>query len=213
MEAPPHLVGVWVKRIGKEQFYDKHTPSQLQAQIDALKADVFALAEYAYQQSECILLASRSAYATAWVSLCLRLGTLAQSMDEDDWLEGARVIEEEVLIAYTASRSILRHSSGHGYDLLIRPRIEGNFVVHNAQLRMLRKWLTINGTTQLGEDAAKLIASVDSLLDGETEPDPLIAANGSPPLAAFLVEGREIYPAAMADIFNSVVHQIASVEC
>lgn len=194
-----------------EGFYEKQSASHMRAQIESLRSDAFALSSYVFGQNKNIILRSRSAQIATWTSLAVRLEALAGSIEEDIWLEGARIIEEELLAAYTANRTILGRGTSGGVEFLIQPRIEAAVLAHNGQMLLLRSWLERNGEAELGEAAKELISAVDDEIEGNSPPDPRLAAIGGPPLAAALPPGRKDLAKVCAAAWTAI-HAISQIE-
>ena len=160
--------------------------------VAALKREAFAHSAYVYGSDHNPLLGSRGVQIAAWASLGLRLARLADEIDQTVWLEGIKIIEEELLTVYTASRTILGGQRQVGVDAIVSPRIRSSLLQNHAQALALRRWLSENAASDKATAAAELIEFVDDYITGCPPPNPLEAASGSPLLAALQERARNL---------------------
>lgn len=160
--------------------------------LEELRREAFAHSAYAIQEGD-FLNGAKEAEVSAWASLAVRLGSLADSLEEPAWWNAAHIIENELLSVYSANRTLFRRSVDGGLEWLVRPRIEGYYARHRDQLYALRGWLKARGSSELGTAAADLIVRTDAALGRGGDPDPPGAATASPAVAAVLESGKDSY--------------------
>jgi hypothetical protein len=175
-----------------EGFYQRRPASEMAEWVAALKREAFAHSVYVYGSDDNPLLGSRGAQIAAWASLGIRVARLADEIDQAVWLDGIRIIEEELLTVYTASRTILGGQRAGGIEAIVSPRIQSSLLRNQAQALALRRWLSENSTSDKAAAAAELIGLVDDYIAGQQPPNPLDAASGSPLLAALQARAKEL---------------------
>jgi hypothetical protein len=173
-----------------EGFYQGQI-TQLATPLEELRREAFAYAAYSDFEDD-FLAGAKSVEVAAWASLAVRLDTLDETLQKPAWLDAVRIIETELLVIYSASRSIFRRSIDGGLEWLVRPRIEASLSRNHAQLYVLRDWLMEKGEGEIGAAAADLIAGTESALGG-APPRPTKAAPRSPGVAAVLETGSLSY--------------------
>jgi len=129
-----------------EGFYQRRPASEMGEWVSALKREAFAHSAYVYGSDDNPLLGSRGAQIAAWASLGMRLARLANELDQAVWLDGIKIIEEELLTVYTASRTILGAQRAGGVEAIVSPRIQSSLLQNQAQALALRRWLSENAT-------------------------------------------------------------------
>ncbi|BAQ49553.1 hypothetical protein Maq22A_1p36790 (plasmid) [Methylobacterium aquaticum] len=190
--------------------FEEGHPAGLRERLREVEREAFAYAEYAAYEDGFLSGARKTAVA-AWAFMALRLGALTESLEEPSWNEARRVVEEELLAVYSASRSIFRMGADGGLEWLVRPRIERSVRTTAGQLHHLRRWLAGAGEARLGDEARGLIARIDEALTGVPAPDPRDAAAASPSVAAIL-EGARIPHEVSRRIAAQFVSDTNSVE-
>lgn len=162
-------------------------------------------------------LGCRQVEATCWSNLILVLRKLERHLGEVTWWEPARVIEDYVLAAYYANRTLLRRAHDGGVDALLRPRIEHSLSTQHAQLHLLREWLRHNAQHEWSEQAHQLIEHITLLTSGRASPHPQMAAADDS--AAALLRASALPPeaqaAALAAIENAQklhLHNLSAAE-
>jgi hypothetical protein len=168
-----------------EDFYDRPRSSDIKSKLDELRLEAFASSAYVHQSAEDFLNGARATQIAAWSSLGLRLEALGRSLDEEIWLDGTQVIEEELLAIYTASRTILG-CDRRGLECIVRPRIQECLQSNRYQLLALQRWLKTHGTSQLGEAALELIEATEAAFSGGAAADPTVAAAARSTAVAFI---------------------------
>jgi hypothetical protein len=131
-------------------------------------------------------LGARRVEAASWASLVLRLKGLAEHLGAESWWEPAAIIEEHLLSAYCAGRTILRRSRDGGIEAVIRPRIEGSLAREGYQAHLLKQWLSRNTDAEWKAEAEALAARIDALVSEGRACHPPDAAAGRPTVAALL---------------------------
>jgi hypothetical protein len=192
-----------------EGFYQRRPASEMAEWVAALKREAFAHSAYVYGSDGNPLLGSRGAQIAAWASLGMRVARLADEIDQAVWLEGIRVIEEELLTVYTASRTILGGQRAGGVEAIVSPRIQSSLLHNHAQALALRRWLSENSSSDKAAAAGELIGLVDDYIAGQP-PNPLDAASGSPLLAALQGRAKELGAFDAASIAIAKVLEIES---
>jgi hypothetical protein len=193
-----------------EGFYQRRPASEMAEWVAALKREAFAHSAYVYGSDDNLLLGSRGAQIAAWASLGIRVARLADEIDQAIWLDGIRIIEEELLTVYTASRTILGGQRTGGVEAIVAPRIQSGLLHNQAHALALRRWLSENSTSDKAAAAAELITLVDNYIAGQQPPNPLDAASGSPLLAALQARAKEFGAFDAAAIAVARTHEIES---
>lgn len=193
-----------------EGFYQRRPASEMGEWVAALKREAFAHSAYVYGSDDNPLLGSRGAQIAAWASLGMRLARLADEIDQAVWLDGIKIIEEELLTVYTASRTILGGQRAGGIEAIVSPRIQSSLLHNQAQALALRRWLSENATSDKAAAAAELIGLVDDYITGQQPPNPLDATSGSPLLAALQARAKEFGAFDAASIAVARIHEIES---
>lgn len=168
-----------------EDFYDRRRSSDIKSKLDELRLEAFATTAYLHHSAGDFLNGVRATQIAAWSSLGLRLEALDRSLDDEIWLDGTQVIEEELLAIYTASRTILGCDRG-GLECIVRPRIQESLQSNRYQLLALQRWLKTNGTSQFGEAALDLIEATEAAFSGGATADPTGAAAVRSTAVAFI---------------------------
>jgi hypothetical protein len=135
--------------------------------------------------------------AVSWELLALSLKSLAKHLDDHSWWEPAVIIEQHLLFAYAAGRSIMNRTRSSGIEVLVRPRIEGALVQRDWQAGLLKTWLTRHSESEWRVEAEALAAKVDALVSEGRRVHPIEAATAKPTVAA-LLEQAQIPPNAKA---------------
>lgn len=133
-------------------------------------------------------LTDRAGEAIAWSTLALRLERLEESLGEAVWLEAAMVIERQLLVCYSASRSTLKRAADGGLEAILRPTISDAIQREQARLQALELWIDKHSDSDMVVDARALqkeaaAAKEASILRNPTEAAP------TDPVAAVLDSG------------------------
>ena len=118
---------------------------------------------------DCSWLGSRHAAAVNWSFLAVNLGRLARHLDEPSWWDPAKVIEQYVIGAYSAGRSILRLNGEGAVEVIVRPRLRESIAPQSGLVYALETWLQHNPHHLNVGEVRALLSEIDS--DGtETVP-------------------------------------------
>ena len=128
--------------------------------------------------------------AISWELLALSLKTLAKHIDGPGWWQPAVIIEQHLLSAYAAGRSILKRGRASGVEVLVRPRIEGTLVQNDWQAYLLKTWLAHNSENEWRGEAEALASKVDALISEGRRVHPIEAATAKPTVAALLDQAQ-----------------------
>lgn len=143
-----------------------------------------------------------------WSMLAVRLGALTSSLKQQLWLQAARVIEDELLAIYSASRTLFYRRQDGGLEVLFRPTIAGLLQQHRLSLDFLDQWISENANSSLLPDATVLRKEVSEAREKSLTRNPIDAVAGSPSVAAVLERGLvpiEEHKAILARIQAQVV--------
>ncbi|MGH0218506.1 hypothetical protein NKY68_00270 [Sinorhizobium meliloti] len=84
---------------------------------------------------------SRALEVAALTSVSRRVSALSASMADPIWLEGAATIENELIEAYCANRSVAGGRPERGLGTILRPRIERDVSSNPRHAEMVQTWL------------------------------------------------------------------------
>lgn len=164
--------------------------------------------------------------ASHWATVGLTLSSLADNMARDAWLRPIMVIENELFLLLSASRTLFRRTSAGGFEATISPRIEMHFVVEKTKLSLLDQWLETKSCDRWGDEARRLRRGIESRLEALANRSPPDAADGASPLVAIetseavgesdkaavralMAEADRIFSAATSDpIANSILEDM-----
>jgi hypothetical protein len=185
--------------------------AQLKEGCERLKSSVFELTAYQGAQGQPSWIGARHEEAMSWSSLASTLAAVAGDLEEASWWEPAVVVENHILAAYAASRTILRRGSNGSLDSLIRPRIEAALARHEGQAYHLKAWLRRNPAHLNASDAIRLIREVDQLFEGGRESrNPFEAVAGGSPVAALI--DKASLPEATKRVLIEVISNASSLQ-
>ncbi|WP_222025064.1 hypothetical protein [Rhizobium laguerreae] len=121
-----------------------------------------------------------------WYELAMRIGHIERSFESRAWLHAVRIIEDELVKLYAASRSLLCHAEDGGIVKIIRPRISDELQRDRARLALLEQWLDENGLS--GEDAsvADVRGMISEAMEGSLRRHPIEAAASQDAVASAL---------------------------
>lgn len=142
-----------------------------------------------------------------WFELASRLAKLEERLKARAWLNATMVIEEELLLIYNASRSILRRSDDGGIEAIIRPRISTSLLENRIQLATLEQWLEDNNSEPDSLQILSARAIVHEAMEASVHRHPRQAAVHSWAAAdiveklpaPLVVEGRQLLKMTLAD--------------
>lgn len=133
-------------------------------------------------------LTDRAGEAIAWSTLALRLERLEQSLGEAVWLEAAMVIERQLLVCYSASRSTLKRAADGGLEAILRPKISDAIQREQARLQALELWIDKHSSSEMVVDARALQKDAAAAKEASVLRNPTEAAP-TDPVAAVLDSG------------------------
>ena len=181
-------------------FQSGQTSDDLRPRIDEIKAAAFAYTAFLTTpdrpEDTTSWLGAKTQERIHWSMLALRLGALDTSFLKRAWLDAARVIQEELLAVYTASRSLLRRNAEGGLEAILQPRIVGALRNEIHSLALLDQWIGENAGSDLLPAAASLRERVAEAREAVVSHRPTEAAAGSSPTAAII----ELLPEAARQI-------------
>ncbi|BDV42679.1 MULTISPECIES: hypothetical protein [Geobacteraceae] len=181
---------------------------------EGLSQNAFALKAWHSSSNVPIWLGARFAEVVQWELMIIKLQKLATSLDEPSWWEPAVVVEEYLISAYTASRSILRRGVDGGVEELVRPRIEATLAKSDGQFYALKQWATRHIDEKWAEQAKELIQRVDAVITSGVTSNPTEAATARPSIAALLELAsipRVINFAAQKAVANALTVHLANM--
>ncbi len=131
---------------------------------------------------------SRHEEAICWSSLANTLAAVAADLHEQSWWEPRVVIEDHMLAAYTANRTLLKRGADRSIEVLIRPRIEASLVKHEGQAYQVKAWLRRNPSHIHTAAAQELINRIDLFFPEEERKseNPTWAMTGTSPVVALI---------------------------
>ena len=137
---------------------------------DRVWANAFELSAWHQSDNSPSWLGSRHAEAACWSLIANTIAGLVEHLDEAAWWEPSAVIEQHILAAYTAGRSILRRREDGALEMFLRPRITASLAKAEGQAYQLKTWLRKNATHEWANEAQQLIDAVDRLVEREKRP-------------------------------------------
>ncbi len=159
LELRPHCPTADVYLLCTESilsFFKCEEPSSLANVATALAQLAFQIQAWHSSESDPPWLGARHAEAACWNLLAITVSKLVKSLQEASWWEPAVVIEQQLLSAYVASRSILRRTRSGGVEAVLRPRIEESLFREAGQAYSLRSWLARNAQHEWANEARQL---------------------------------------------------------
>jgi hypothetical protein len=126
----------------------------------------------------------RTTEAVHWSALSLKLTELADSLDHETWLDGVRVIEEQLFHILTASRTFFSRTLDGAIESVAGPRIETSFLKQKSHLAMLDEWLSTRRGSPWYEQAQVFRSGVQKQLESAISRQSFDAAGAASTLAA-----------------------------
>lgn len=127
--------------------------------------------------------------AAHWAGLSLKLVELSGSLARDVWLDGMRVIEEQLFHVLTASRTLFNRTSSGGIEAVTGPRIESSFLKQKSHLAMLDEWLIAKRQSPWHGQAEAFRAEIQKQLENAISRQSFDAASAASTLAAVATSG------------------------
>lgn len=167
-------------------FHDRVVPPDFDESLRSLKENAFAYVEYSMASRRDPILGSIVTQVTALVSLVVKLPCLIEHVQEDVWLDAIQVIEQHLLFAYQANRSVFAAAPGKGIDCVIRPLLEPKVFGNRDHLKHLMAWFRHHAAKFDAELTRDLKTAAEQAYQGNSvfPPD----AGSSSPLAPALQE-------------------------
>lgn len=147
---------------------------------------------------------SRSLQAAALTSVSRKVAALSSSMLDPIWLEGAATIENELIEAYCANRSVMGGRADRGLGAILRPRIEHGLKANQRHAEMVQTWLRRYAAAP--PELAPLATVVASVLDA---PRSFTEATDGKPTFVALVERLRSSGAAGSEELATAIEQSA----
>ena len=144
-----------------------------------------------------------------WSTLALRLEKLKENLGEAVWLEAATVIERQLLVCYSASRSTLKRATDGGLEAILRPTISDAVQREQARLQALELWIDRYADSDMVVDARALRKEAAAARETSILRNPIEAAS-TDPVAAVLDSGLVI-PAGKSSALEEVAAGVKQV--
>ncbi len=157
-----------------------HNGIKLQLKED-LKEFREALFEYSalllHNENVDRLTGSRAEEYYRWMLFSTRLSMLCKNLEENTWLEAARVIEEQLFFIYCAQRSIFRRSNNDGVSIIVRPVINEKIQENSFYISAIKSWLENFQSEDKNGDWQELYRRVSERLEVEVFRNPNNTSN------------------------------------
>lgn len=121
-------------------FHSRFVPSDVNESLRSLKENAFAYIEYSTSSRRNPILGSIVTQVTALVALVEKLSYLVVRVEEDVWLDAIQIIEQHLMFAYEANRSVFAAAPGRGLDCVIRPMFAPKVFGNRDHLKHLATW-------------------------------------------------------------------------
>jgi len=154
-------------------------------------------------------LTDRAGEAIAWSTLALRLERLQESLNEDVWLEAALVIERQLLVCYSASRSTLKRAEDGGLEAILQPTISDAIQREQAKLQALERWIDKNSGSDMVMDAQALQKEAATAKEASVLRNPTEAAPTD--LVAAVLGSGFVTPAGKSSALHEIAASVAHV--
>ena len=169
-------------------FAEGKQPSELKTLLPALREAIFEhVARTAFNDgrpSDLSWVGLRAVEAVHWGTVGLAVSRLADSLDRAGWLHPIIVIETELFMLLSASRTLFRRDDQGGFEAAISPRIETSFAADRAKLSVLEQWLGEKRSGAWAAEAARLHRGVHERLEAVAGRNPNEAVGVTSTLAA-----------------------------
>jgi hypothetical protein len=154
-------------------------------------------------------LVDRVSETMGWSTLAMSLARLEESLGDDVWLEAATVIERQLLVCYSASRSTLRMGADGGLEEIVRPAIVDGLQREQTKLQMLERWIERNANSDMILDARALQRSVVAAREATVLRNPTEAA--APVGVAALLDTCFVTSAGQSTALRDIAADITAV--
>jgi len=155
---------------------------------------------WAFDMSRCLQVA-------ALTSVSRKIAKLSASLLDPIWLEGARTIEEDLIDAYCANRTVAAGQAHRGLDTILRPRIDHELKSNEKHSAMVHAWLRryVDGAPP---ELAPLAAIVSAGLDPQR---PFTdAADAEPPFVAIIGRLRSSGEKGAAELASAMEQSLVT---
>lgn len=142
-------------------FHDRGVPLGIENSLKSLKEDAFAYVEYSMAGRQDPILGSIPSQVAALVALVENLAELVERVQDDIWLDAIQIIEQHLLFAYEANRSVFAGVPGRGLDCVIRPLIEPRLFANRDHVKHLMAWFRRHAPKFDAELTQDLYAAVE----------------------------------------------------
>ncbi|MBY5705801.1 hypothetical protein HFO38_24310 [Rhizobium leguminosarum] len=151
---------------------------------------------------------SRALEVAALTSVSRKVAALSSSMADPIWLEGAATIENELIEAYCANRSVAGGQPERGLGAILRPRIERGVSSNPRHAEMVHTWLRrfAIGAPAEFEPLSRIVAGALDVSRSFTE-----AADGQPTFVAVVERLRSSSVAGTQEL-AAAIEQSAIVD-
>ncbi|WP_312403766.1 hypothetical protein [Rhizobium sp.] len=123
------------------QFSEHQVPRDFREDVACLRREVFAYTAYTGANALDPMLGSIASQGAALMNLAQSLSELNQRLDDDFWFEASSVIENHLVLALSANRTIFTGRAGIGLDTAIRPRLTNRVFANRNHGNALKAWL------------------------------------------------------------------------
>lgn len=195
------------------EFQNGRRSGPVAAEVGAITRATF---EYAVSAVPCdprlanTWLMDRAGEAIAWSMLAHRLERLENSLGETVWLEAATVIERQLLVCYSASRSTLLRTTDGGLEAILRPQISDAVQREQTRLLLLERWIDKNAdSSDMILDARALHREATAAREACVVRNPTGAA--STDLVAAILDSGLVTPAGKSAALEEVVAGVVTV--
>lgn len=155
-------------------------------------------------------LMDRAGEAMAWSMLALRLERLENSFGETVWLEAATVIERQLLVCYSASRSTLLRATDGGLETILRPAISDAIQQEQTRLLLLERWIDKHAdSSDMVLDARALHREAAAAMEASVVRNPTGAA--STDLVAAVLDSGLVTPVGKSSALEEVAAGVVTV--
>jgi hypothetical protein len=159
-------------------FHTRRIPSDLEALLQSMRENAFAYSQYSLAGRSDPILGSVASQIAALTSLANSLSTLVERVEENVWLDAIQIIEDHLLFAYEANRSVFVGQPGRGVDCVIRPAIEPRLFGNRNHLTHLSAWLARHASKFDADLTRDLRAAVERTYEHGVDDPPDAGSSG-----------------------------------
>lgn len=194
------------------EFQDGRRSAPAVEEVGAITQAAFEYSIYAVPNDprlENTWLTDRFGEAISWSTLALRLERLEDSLGEAVWLEAAIVIERQLLVCYSASRSTLKRAADGGLEAILRPTISDAVQREQARLQALELWIDRHSDSDMVMDARALRKEAAAVREASVLRNPNEAAATDTVVA--VLDSGFVTPAGKLSALEEVAAGVARV--